>query len=120
LARFVALHPSNLAQKSEIVVEHFRSFTRHQIGGRAKAMVVTRSRLHAVRYQQAIEKYIAEKRYTDLRALVAFSGTVQDPDLPGVSYTEPSMNRARDGRSIPESVAEALGLADECARRSLI
>ena len=103
LARFVALHPSNLSQKSEIIVEHFRAVTRHQIGGKAKAMVVTRSRLHAVRYKQAIEKYIAEKRYTDLRVLVAFSGTVEDPDVPQKTYTESSMNRTREGKTIPES-----------------
>jgi type I restriction enzyme, R subunit len=92
LARFVALHPTNLAQKSEIIVKHFRAVTRRQIGGKAKAMVVTRSRLHAVRYRQAIQKYLDEQHITDLRALVAFSGTVEDPDLPGVTYTEPSMN----------------------------
>ncbi len=102
LARFVALHPSNLAQKSEIIVEHFRTVTRKEIGGLAKAMVVTRSRLHAVRYKQSIEAYIAEKGYRDLHALVAFSGKVQDPDVPGKEYTEPSMN-LRDGRPIPES-----------------
>ena len=107
LARFVALHPSNLAQKAEIIVEHFRAVTRRKIGGKAKAMVVTRSRLHAVRYKQAIESYIAEKRYTDLRALVAFSGTVEDPDLPEVSYTESSMNRTREGRHVPESETAA-------------
>ncbi len=107
LARFVALHPSNLAQKAEIIVEHFRTVTGHQIGGKAKAMVVTRSRLHAVRYKQAIERYIAERRYTDLQALVAFSGTVEDPDLPGDTYTEPSMNRTREGRHIPESETAA-------------
>jgi type I restriction enzyme, R subunit len=107
LARFVALHPSNLAQKSEIIVEHFRAVTGRKIGGTAKAMVVTRSRLHAVRYKQAIESYIAEKRYTDLRALVAFSGTVEDPELPEVTYTESSMNRTREGRHIPESETAA-------------
>jgi len=93
LARFVALHPTNLAQKSEIIVKHFRAVTRHQIGGRAKAMVVTRSRLHAVRYRQAIQTYLDEQHITDLKVLVAFSGTVEDPDLLGVTYTEPSMNR---------------------------
>jgi len=103
LARFVSLHPSNLAQKAEIIVEHFRAVTRHQIGGKAKAMVVTRSRLHAVRYKQAIESYVAEKRYTDVRALVAFSGTVEDPDAPGVTYTESSMNRTLEGKPIPET-----------------
>lgn len=103
LARFVALHPSNLAQKAEIIVEHFRKVTQHEIGGQAKAMVVTRSRLHAVRYKQTIEAYIAEKRYTDMRALVAFSGKVEDPDGSGVEYTEANMNKAPDGKTIPET-----------------
>lgn len=103
LARFVALHPSNLSQKAEIIVEHFRRVTRHEIGGQAKAMVVTRSRLHAIRYKQSIEAYIAEKRYTDLRALVAFSGKVEDPDGSSVEYTEFNMNKAPDGKTIPET-----------------
>jgi type I restriction enzyme R subunit len=103
LARFVSLHPTNLAQKAEIIVEHFRTVTRHQIGGQAKAMVVTRSRLHAVRYREAIDAYLVEKRYTDVRALVAFSGAVEDPDVPGLSHTESSMNRDRVGKPIPES-----------------
>ena len=89
IARFVSLHPHQLSQKTEVMVEHFRSFTRKKIGGRAKAMVVTRSRLHAVRYKQAFDKYIADKGYDDMKALVAFSGTVRDE---GDDYTEPSMN----------------------------
>ena len=64
-------------------MEHFRTHVKHKIGGRAKAMVVTDSRLHAVRYKQAFDKYIAEKGYTDVRTLVAFSGIVEDPDAPG-------------------------------------
>lgn len=89
IARFVELHPHNLAQKAEVVVEHFRRHTRKKIGGRAKAMVVTSSRLHAVRYKQAIDAYIAERGYTDTRALVAFSGTVDDS---GLAFTESGMN----------------------------
>jgi type I restriction enzyme, R subunit len=96
LARFVSLHPTNLAQKAEVIVEHFRAHTRAKIGGRAKAMVVTRSRLHAVRYHQAIGKYLAEKGYdagpNALRALVAFSGTLTDPDNPTVEYREALLN----------------------------
>jgi len=92
IARFMSLHPYSIAQKTEIMVEHYRTFTRKKIGGRAKAMVVTRSRLHAVRYKQAFDKYITEKGYRDLRTLVAFSGTVDDPKQAEVSYTEPSMN----------------------------
>ncbi len=93
LARFVSLHPTNLAQKSEVIVEHFRRVTAKKINGQAKAMVVTRSRLHAVKYFQAIKGYITERGYTDCHALVAFSGTVLDPDLgEEVAYTETFLN----------------------------
>ena len=85
LARFMSIHPVNIAQKTEVMVEHFHTFVRHKIGGRAKDMVVTSSRLHAVRYKQAFDKYIDEKGYTDIKSLVAFSGTVPDPDAPGRS-----------------------------------
>ena len=102
LARFMSLHPHNIAQKTEIMVEHFRIHTRHKIGGRAKAMVVTASRLHAVRYKQAFDKYISEKGYMGIKTLVAFSGTVEDPDAAGVTYTEPDMNRRKDGTQIRE------------------
>jgi len=92
LARFVHHHPHNLASKVEVIVEHFRAHTRHKIGGRAKAMIVTDSRLAAVRYKQAVDKYIKDKGYADIKALVAFSGTVDDPDFKGQSYTEQAMN----------------------------
>ena len=78
IARFVSLHPHHLAQKAEIIVEHFRAHTMHQMQGAAKAMVVTSSRLHAARYKQAIDHYIAEHGYTDLKTLVAFSGRLDD------------------------------------------
>lgn len=91
-ARYASLHPHALGQKAEIIVEHFRERTAKEISGRAKAMVVTRSRLHAVRYKQAIDKYIAGKGYTDIRTLVAFSGQVVDPDAPADPYSEPQMN----------------------------
>ncbi len=91
LSKFASIHPHNLAQKTEVIIEHFRSKVKHHIGGKAKAMVVTSSRLHAVRYMQAFQKYIAEKGYTDIRPLVAFSGTVTDPDT-GEDFTEPAMN----------------------------
>jgi len=92
IARFMSLHPHNIAQKTEIMVEHFRRFTRHKIGGKAKAMVVTRSRLHAVRYRQAFDRYLEEKGYDDIGVLVAFSGTVEDPEAPDLTYTEAGMN----------------------------
>lgn len=92
LAKFMSLHPHNIEQKTEVMVEHFRQKVRGHLGGQAKAMVVTSSRLHAVRYMQAFERYIAENKITDVRPLVAFSGTVKDPDT-GLDYTEPGMNK---------------------------
>ena len=91
LARFMRLHPHNIAQKTEVMVEHFQAVTRHKIGGRAKAMVVTGSRLEAVRYKQSFDRYIQEKGYA-IKTLVAFSGTVQDDQLADVTYTEVGMN----------------------------
>ena len=101
LARFMSLHPYNIAQKTEVMVEHFRTFTRHKIGGRAKAMVVTSSRLHAVRYKQAFDAYIAEKKYTDVKTLVAFSGTVIDDLNTEVTYTEVEMNGGIKEKELP-------------------
>ena len=107
LARFVSFHPHNVAQKTEVMVEHFRSVVMHRLGGRAKAMVVTGSRLHAVRYKQAFDKYIAEKGYAGISTLVAFSGEVTDPDDPTTKekpYTEPKMNAdSKTGKPLKES-----------------
>ena len=91
LAKFMSLHPHNIEQKTEVIVEHFRRSVMHRLGGRAKAMVVTSSRLHAVRYKLAVERYLEENGYLDIRPLVAFSGTVRDPETEA-EYTEPSMN----------------------------
>jgi type I restriction enzyme R subunit len=106
LARYASLHPTNLSQKAEIIVEHFRANTAKKIDGSAKAMVVTRSRLHAVRYKQAIDAYISEKNYKDVRTLVAFSGTVYDPDVSGSEYTEHLMNAIKSS-AIPEEFAKS-------------
>jgi type I restriction enzyme R subunit len=102
LARTLTFHAVNLRTKTEVMVEHFRTHVKHKIGGRAKAMVVTDGRLHAVRYKQAFDKYIAEKGYTDVRTLVAFSGIVEDPDAPGKSYTEVGMNGGIKESELPE------------------
>ena len=113
LAKFKELHPHNIEQKTEVMVEHFREHVRHQLGARGKAMVVTASRIQAVRYKLAFERYIAEQGYADIRSLVAFSGTVKDPDT-GVEYTEPGMNPdAVTGKPIPESqLPERFGSSD--------
>ncbi len=101
LARFLKLHPHNIAQKTEVMVEHFHAVTRHKIGGRAKAMVVTGSRLEAVRYKQSFDRYIKDKGYP-IKSLVAFSGAVQDDKLPTVSYTEEGMNNGVREKELPE------------------
>ena len=107
LAKFKELHPHNIEQKTEVMVEHFREHVRSQLGGRGKAMVVTASRIQAVRYKLAFERYIQQQGYEDVRSLVAFSGTVKDPDT-GVDYTEPGMNPdVVTGKPISESQLSA-------------
>ncbi|MCX5811232.1 MAG: DEAD/DEAH box helicase family protein [Proteobacteria bacterium] len=104
LARFLRLHPANIAQKTEIMIEHFNAVTLHKIGGHAKAMVLTGSRLEAVRYKQSFDRYIKAKGYP-IKTLVAFSGTVQDDMLPDVSYTEEGMNQGVREKELPETFA---------------
>lgn len=91
IARFVELHDTNIAQRIEVIVEHFRNNVMTELGGKAKAMVITASRQSAVKYRQALKAYITKKGYQDIHALVAFSGKVK---LPGddTEYSEPEMN----------------------------
>lgn len=94
LGRYMSLHPHNLRQKTEIIVEHFRNNVQHLIGGKAKAMLVSGSRLHAVRYYFEFQKYIQEKQYDDLGILVAFSGSVKDSITGEIKeYTEELLNK---------------------------
>ena len=90
IGRFVSLHPHNLAQKTEIIVEHFRQVVAGKIGGKAKAMLVTDSRLHAKRYFEELKCYIKEHGYEKhIKILVAFSGKVADDNFPeGVSESQ--------------------------------
>jgi type I restriction enzyme R subunit len=101
---WVRLHPYNIAQKVEIVVEHFREFVAPLLSGRAKAMVVVGSRVEAVRWQMAIEKYIREHGYK-IGTLVAFSGEVNDPESGPDGFTENSkvLNPHLKGRDIREA-----------------
>lgn len=91
IARFVELHETNISQRIEVIIEHFRTTVMGELGGMAKAMVITASRQSAVKYRQALEDYITRKGYTDIRALVAFSGKVTLPD-DETEYTEGSLN----------------------------
>lgn len=102
LGQFLELHPVNIEQVVSIIIEHFRLRVMHELGGRAKAMVVTGSRLSAVRYKKAFDRYIHDNGYQGIRALVAFSGTVEDPDDPGSSFTEVGMNDGLPERELPE------------------
>ena len=95
LRSFVDLHPHAIDEKVRIMVEHFTAKSQSEIGGRAKAMIVTRSRLHAVRYKLAVDQHLAELG-NPFKALVAFSGTVQDG---GQSYTESSMNGIQEAQT---------------------
>lgn len=101
IGKFVSLHPHNLAQKTEIIIEHFKQIVSHKIGGKAKAMLVCGSRLHAKRYFEEFNKYIKEKGYqNDIKILVAFSGKVIDDNTPdGVS--EPQMTGYSE-KELPE------------------
>lgn len=90
IGKFVSLHPHNLAQKTEIIIEHFRDIVSKKIGGKAKAMLVCGSRLHAKRYYEEFGRYIKKKGYeSEIKILVAFSGKVVDDNAPdGVSEPE--------------------------------
>ena len=91
IARFVELHETNIAQRIEVIVEHFRTTVMQELGGQAKAMVITASRQAAVKYCQAFEDYCSKKGYKGIRALVAFSGKVKLPD-DDTEYTELGIN----------------------------
>jgi type I restriction enzyme R subunit len=107
LNQWVRLHDYNIAQKVQVIVEHFKTKVMGLLGGHAKAMVVTSSRKEAVRYKLAFDKYIAAKGYTKLYGMVAFSGEVEfsgkDPNaagLLGVKFSETGMNPGLKGRDL--------------------
>lgn len=104
IKKYQKLHPYNISQKSAIIVETFRDTTRHKIGGKGKMMVVTDSRLAAVRYFKEIKRYIKEHDYNDIDVLTAFSGSVQDGTE---EYTESSLNVRKDGSHIAETQTKA-------------
>lgn len=97
LSRWVRLHPHNIGQKVAIIVEHFHANVEALLGGQAKAMVVTSSRLEAVRYKLAFDKYVKEQGYGAIRAMVAFSGDIEEEEL---TYNERNMNPDLHGRDM--------------------
>ena len=106
IMRWVRLHPYNIAQKVQIVVEHFRENVQPLLNGKAKAMVVLGSRVEAVRWKLAIDGYIKSRGY-GLGTLAAFSGEVNDPDSSDDPLTEGSaaLNPGLMGRDIRDSFA---------------
>lgn len=98
IARFVQLHETNIAQRVEVIIEHFRTTVMQELDGHAKAMVVTESRAGAVKYRQAFEDYVTKKGYKDIKALVAFSGKVS---IDGKDFTEVGMNGFSE-KSLPD------------------
>lgn len=104
IRRYEELHPHNLQQKAAIIVETFRDVTKKKIGGLGKMMVVTASRLAAVRYYHEIKHYLESNNYDDIEIMIAFSGSLKDPEDPdGIEYTEAGMNIDRNGNRVKES-----------------
>ena len=101
IARFVELHDTNIAQRVEVIVEHFRTTVMSELGGQAKAMVITASRQSAVKYSQAFEEYTRKKGYRNIKALAAFSGKVKLPN-DKKEYTEAAMNGFPEDRLTKE------------------
>ncbi len=97
---YVERNEHAIQKKVAIMTEHFEQKIAKLISGKAKAMVVTKSRLHAVRYKLAFDKYLQEKGYTH-KTLVAFSGNVLDPDTK-LDYTESQMNRLSESQTAEE------------------
>ncbi|GJL65406.1 MAG: type I restriction-modification system, restriction (R) subunit [Nitrospirales bacterium] len=107
LNQWVRLHDYNISQKVQVIVEHFKNNVMSLLGGRAKAMVVTSSRKEAVRYKLSFDRYISEKRYTRICAMIAISGEVEfsdkDPNaggLLGEKFSESTMNTGLKGREM--------------------
>lgn len=110
ICRFETLHPHNISQKTAIMLEQFRNVTRYKIGGKAKAMVVTPSRLHAIRYLQEFRRQMQEKGDTGFDVLVAFSDKVEDD---GISYTEEKLNKTKSGQTIKDKALPEAFHTDE-------
>ena len=104
IKKYEELHPYNIQQKASIIVETFRDITKHKIKGKGKMMVVTSSRLAAVRYYHEIKRYLETHGYLDVEILAAFSGSIKDPEDPSErEWTESSINVDSKGNSVSES-----------------
>ncbi len=103
LVKYLHMHPTNVEQKTTVIVEHFKDHVLPKLGGRAKAMVVTGSRASVMQYKRSFDRYIKDNNYTNIRTLVAFSGKVSDP-LTGEEVAESQVNfDPVHGKGISES-----------------
>jgi type I restriction enzyme R subunit len=102
IARFLSIHPHNLAQKTEVIIEHFRQCVMKRIGGKAKAMVVTSSRPHVVRFKEEFDLYLKKNGYHHIKALVAFTAFTDSET--GIQYTETDINGFGE-RELPDKFA---------------
>ncbi|KTS04002.1 type I restriction endonuclease subunit R [Microbacterium testaceum] len=103
LVQYVRLHSTNISQKAKIVVEHFSAYAKPLLDGKAKAMVVTGSRKEAVRWKKYLDAYITDAGVQGVRSLVAFSGTVDDPDDVGDGLTEKTQNYGLHSSDLAEA-----------------
>ena len=103
--KYEELHSHNIERKTAIIIETYRNITKNAIRGKGKMLVVTASRLAAVRYYREMQRYLEANKYDDIEILIAFSGSLKDPDdgIDGVEYSESNMNKDRMGRSVSES-----------------
>ena len=103
IRKYEELHPYNIQQKSAIIVETFRNVTKKKIKGQGKMMVVTSSRLAAVRYYHEIKRYLETNGYDDVEILAAFSGVIKDPDdVEGTDWTEAKLNGVSEAQTKQE------------------
>ncbi len=100
IKKYEELHPYNIQQKSAIIVETFRNVTKQKIKGKGKMMVVTSSRLAAVRYYHEIKNYLESNGYNDVEILAAFSGSIKDPDdKRDIEWTESKLNGVNESQT---------------------
>lgn len=100
IKKYEELHPYNIQQKSAIIVETFRNVTKQKIKGKGKMMVVTASRLAAVRYYHEIKNYLESNGYYDVEILAAFSGSIKDPDdQKEIEWTESKLNGVNESQT---------------------
>ena len=108
IRRFAVEHPYNIQQKSQVIVDTFETVTKNSVKGQGKMMVVTESRLAAVRYFKEVKR-LARMKNPDILVMIAFSGSLKDPnEVNGPEYTESSLNVDKEGNRVTETQTKAV------------